>query len=162
MSTMSTPTDWSPATAAACSMGPDVRASRPTTTRTRFPFPVSRFPFFAQVPNAAAYRATFSGVRSVPTMPRIPETPTISVFDMGRKIRGLVPRAVAPGWRRRGDRQFGGIGEGLQESPDGVRPELLPTHALELVHRMVHREGRALVMASNESATETRRTGTGI
>ena len=40
----------------------------------------------AQAPSAAAWRATSSGVRSVPTMPRIPETLIISVSDMRQKI----------------------------------------------------------------------------
>ena len=35
-----------------------------------------------QAPSAAAYRATSSGVRSVPTWPRIPETLIMSVSDM--------------------------------------------------------------------------------
>src|SRR5690349_10933446 len=146
MSTISTPTDCSPATAAAWSMGPDVRASRPTTTRIRrerLPVPASR-PLIAHTPNAAAYRATFSGVRSVPTIPRIPDTPTISVFDMSKKIRGLVTRTVAGGRRRRCNGKPGWIRECAQEGPDGVGPELLPTHAVELVDGMGHRERRAI------------------
>jgi hypothetical protein len=35
------------------------------------------------VPNAAAQGDTLSGVRSLPTMPRTPDTPTIRVSVMG-------------------------------------------------------------------------------
>jgi hypothetical protein len=70
-------------------MDPLVRESRPSTTIAR--------PHLAklgagsvrlsaresdQAPNAAAYRATSSGVRSVPTCPRIPETLIIRVSDV--------------------------------------------------------------------------------
>ena len=65
--------------AARANMGPEVRASRPRTIFVvRFPLPPAR----AQVPNAAAQRATTSGVRSVPTRPRTPDTLIIKVSDM--------------------------------------------------------------------------------
>jgi hypothetical protein len=50
--------------------------------RAPFPRPLSPFPVFAQVPNAAAQRAIISGVRSVPTMPRTPDTLIIRVSGM--------------------------------------------------------------------------------
>src|SRR3954468_15062934 len=94
-------------------MGPDVRASRPMTT-------CFRFPVCAHVPNAAAQRATISGVRSVPTRPRTPDTLTISVSDMrrlgpasfhgaGRQAQGLE--------LRRGDRQGGAL---LKRAEEGI------------------------------------------
>src|SRR2546427_7023807 len=78
------PTDTRPEVAAAANMGPDVLASRPSTIRAALPFPrpPSPFPICAHVPNAAAQRATTSGVRSVPTRPRTPDTLTIRVSDM--------------------------------------------------------------------------------
>src|SRR5512140_2668535 len=71
----STPTDRNPAVAAWVNIAPDVRASRPSTTH--FP-PRER----TQAPSAAAWRATSSGVRSVPTWPRSPDTEIISVSDI--------------------------------------------------------------------------------
>jgi hypothetical protein len=82
----SAPTDISPAVAARANIGPLVRESRPTTTSGR---PARA----AHAPNAAACRATSSGVRSVPTCPRIPDTLIISVPDM----------AVRPGAATRWD-----------------------------------------------------------
>ena len=92
----STPTDISPAVAARANIGPLVRASRPSTT--------SGGPsgLRAHAPSAAAWRATSSGVRSVPTIPRIPETLIISVSDMGR-VR--VQRAEGAGRERQEDRR---------------------------------------------------------
>ena len=59
-------THMRPAIAACANMGPLVRESRPSTT--------SGFPWLrAHEPSAAAWRVTSSGVRSVPTCPRIPE-----------------------------------------------------------------------------------------
>src|SRR5436190_23076625 len=79
------PTDIKPAVAARANMGPDVRASRPRTTDgplPRLPTPDSWLLSLAHAPNAAAQRATISGVRSVPTSPRTPDTLTIRVSDM--------------------------------------------------------------------------------
>ena len=76
-------------------IGPEVRASLPTTTRDpRFPLPPSPppLPALAHVPNAAAQRATTSGVRSVPTRPRTPDTLTISVSDMAYARRASIAR----------------------------------------------------------------------
>ena len=70
----SQPTERRPAAAAWANIGPLVRESRASTTAR---FPDER----AQVPSAAAWRATSSGVRSVPTSPRVPETETIRVAD---------------------------------------------------------------------------------
>ena len=79
----SQPTNVRPVVTAAAKAGPDSRASRPTTTALPFPFPVPRFPFSrTHVPNARAQRVTTSGVRSLPTMPRTPDTPTINVSVM--------------------------------------------------------------------------------
>ena len=61
-------------------IGPLVRASRPSTTEGR-PRPGPRRP------SAAACRATSSGVRSVPTWPRMPETLIIRVSDIGSGSR---------------------------------------------------------------------------
>ena len=69
------PPTSSPAMAACVNIGPLVRASRPSTTSG---LPASR----AQAPSAAAWRATSSGVRSVPTWPRMPDTLIIRVEDM--------------------------------------------------------------------------------
>ena len=77
----STPTDMRPAVAARANIGPLVRASRPRTT-TGLPFCPPRHP------SAAAWRATSSGVRSLPTMPRMPDTLIINVSDMGGKVGG--------------------------------------------------------------------------
>src|SRR6267142_5619696 len=76
------PTDCSPAVAAPANIGPDVRASRPTTIDGRTARRPDGLPSFAQVPNAAAHRAITSGGRSVPTRPRTPDTLTIRVSDM--------------------------------------------------------------------------------
>ncbi len=73
----SQPMDARPASAAWTNIGPDVRASRPSTMIGR-----PRFPSFAQTPNAAAQRAIISGVRSVPTTPRTPDTLIIRVSGM--------------------------------------------------------------------------------
>ena len=56
MSITSQPTETSPAIAACANIGPEVRASRPSTTARDllFPFLVSRFPSIAHTPNAAA------------------------------------------------------------------------------------------------------------
>ena len=70
----STPTLMSPADAARANIGPLVRESRPSTT---FGIPAAA----AHEPSAAACLATSSGVRSLPTCPRIPETLIISVSD---------------------------------------------------------------------------------
>src|SRR6266566_9866995 len=78
----SQPMELRPAVAACANMGPEVRASRPTTTDGRpARRPDGRFPSLAHVPKAAAQRATISGVRSVPTRPRIPDTLTIRVSE---------------------------------------------------------------------------------
>src|SRR5204863_876700 len=69
-------------------MGPEVRASRPITTGFRFPV-------CAQVPNAAAHRATNSGVRSVPTRPRTPDTLIIRLSDMDDQSNGKRRRETA-------------------------------------------------------------------
>jgi hypothetical protein len=71
----STPTDMSPAIAACANIGPLVRESRPSTT-TGFPW------LRAHDPSAAAWRVTSSGVRSVPTCPRMPDTLIMSVADI--------------------------------------------------------------------------------
>src|SRR6185295_3180705 len=90
----STPADMRPAVAARAYMGPLVRASRPRTTEGR-PEEPSEDADFVHAPSAAAYRATSSGVRSVPTCPRIPETLIIRVSDTGDAL-GL--RAGGGGW----------------------------------------------------------------
>src|ERR1044071_8581625 len=74
----SQPPERNPAVAAWANIAPLVRASRP---RTMLRFPAARL----QAPSAAACRATSSGVRSLPTMPRMPETEIIRVSDMGEK-----------------------------------------------------------------------------
>ena len=77
------PTDCSPARAAARNIGPDVRASRASNT-------LSWPDCSAITPMAAAKRLTTSGVRSLPTMPRTPEMPTIRVsltlFSTSRSV----------------------------------------------------------------------------
>ena len=74
----------SPAAAARANIGPLVRASRPSTTDGRGARAVrpGRRPSRTQAPSAAAWRATSSGVRSVPTWPRIPETLIMRVSDI--------------------------------------------------------------------------------
>ena len=72
----------SPAAAARANIGPLVRASRPSTTDGRGPLVRPAAASRTQAPSAAAWRATSSGVRSVPTCPRIPETLIIRVSDM--------------------------------------------------------------------------------
>src|SRR2546422_4839041 len=85
--------------AALANMGPDVRASRPTTidglTARR---PDGRIPSRAHVPKAAAQPATTSGVRSVRTRPRTPDTLTIKVSDMDDQFNESIRRDVLP-WR---------------------------------------------------------------
>src|SRR2546423_5793384 len=97
----SQPTELRPATVACANMGPDVRASRPMTILTgrRADGPTG-VPSFAQVPNAAAQRATISGVRSVPTRPRTPDTLTIRVSDMDDQSngKGVEERRQAKTW----------------------------------------------------------------
>src|SRR6188474_3009644 len=75
------PTDRKPAVAAWANIAPLVRASRPSTTEA---WPAPR----AHAPSAAACRATSSGVRSLPTIPRMPETEIIRVLDMAEKLDG--------------------------------------------------------------------------
>jgi len=75
------PTDSKPAAAAAANIGPDVRESRASTT---FLPPDCN----TKIPIADAKRLTSSGVRSLPTMPRTPETLTMRVSVMRRKVRG--------------------------------------------------------------------------
>src|ERR1044071_6976672 len=77
----SQPPERNPAVAAWANIAPLVRASRP---RTMLRFPAARL----QAPSAAACRATSSGVRSLPTMPRMPETEIIRGSDMGEKQGG--------------------------------------------------------------------------
>src|SRR5689334_9851194 len=69
-------------------MGPDVRASRPTTIDGRTARRPDGRPSIAQTPNAAAQRAMTSGVRSDPTRPRTPDTLTIKVSDMDDQSNG--------------------------------------------------------------------------
>src|ERR1700704_4134509 len=85
----SQPTDCRPAVAALANIGPEVRASLPRTTRD-LPFPA-----LAHIPNAAAHRATTSGVRSDPTRPRTPDTLTIRVSDMDDQSNGKRRRETA-------------------------------------------------------------------
>lgn len=90
------PTELRPAVAAPANMGPEVRASRPTTIDGRTARrPDGRFPSLAHVPNAAAHRATTSGVRSVPTRPRTPDTLTIRVSDTDDQSNGKRRRETA-------------------------------------------------------------------
>src|SRR4051794_23645545 len=79
----STPTDMSPAAAARANIDPLVRLSRPRTTVGRADGQTDWADWldFDHEPRAAAYRATSSGVRSVPTCPRMPETLIIRVSD---------------------------------------------------------------------------------
>src|SRR3989441_2833985 len=82
-------------------MGPDVRASRPTTTDgLTARRPDGRIPSRAHVPKAAAQPATTSGLRSVPTRPRTPDTLTIKVSDMVDQFNESIRRDVLPwhGW----------------------------------------------------------------
>ena len=72
MSMTSQPTSCSVPTTMRWNMGPETRLSRPTTMAREGLFPIDH------APNAAAYRATTSGVNASPTRPRIPDTPTIS------------------------------------------------------------------------------------
>src|SRR5467141_2131506 len=93
------PTDTRPEVAAAANMGPDVLASRPRTIRAcrfRLPAPCS----LLHMPKAAAQRATTSGVRSVPTRPRTPDTLTIRVSDMDAQCNvGIRPDGLPwHGW----------------------------------------------------------------
>ena len=93
----STPTDMSPAAAAWVNIGPLVRASRPSTTAGRAPARPRGCPAAevrTQAPSAAACRATSSGVRSVPTCPRIPETLIIRVSDIRTRIVGGRQREI--------------------------------------------------------------------
>jgi hypothetical protein len=55
---------------------PEIRPSRPTTTAGR---PEVRLMQYS--PNAEAYRTTASGVRELPTIPRIPEMLTINDME---------------------------------------------------------------------------------
>ena len=64
-STTSHPVASSPHATACCNISPDMRVSRPSTTR---PAPTN-------VPNACANEHASDGVRNSPTTPRIPDTP---------------------------------------------------------------------------------------
>jgi hypothetical protein len=79
------PTDMRPEIAACANIAPLVRESAPQDHEG---LPGGRGPG----PRAAACRATSSGVRSFPTMPRIPETEIMRVLDMGRKLGGRAVR----------------------------------------------------------------------
>src|SRR5690349_8630614 len=120
----STPTDIRPAVAARVNIAPLVRASRPRTT--------SGLPLdLAQAPRAAAWRATSSGVRSLPTIPRIPETLIMRVSDMPAKLAGTVPYGrTGNGKRGNGERERGngkrgngerGTGNGKRGTGNGER-----------------------------------------
>src|SRR5260370_24072372 len=127
-----------PVATAAANAGPEARASRPSTTGARRPLPArSR----TQAPNAAAQRVTTSGVRSLPTMPRTPATPTIKVSVIGRWVarcrKGPVPPApfqtvradfphTAYRWCSRRQRARRRIPHGATQPVQAVSPEPFP------------------------------------
>src|SRR5512139_1807581 len=77
------PLEARPATTACRTISPEVRGSRPMTTR----------PPPTQVPKAWAKRATSSGVRESPTTPRTPE---MLIFSVGMaRIASSDPQALA-------------------------------------------------------------------
>src|SRR6476661_664417 len=78
MSITSHPTSCSVPTTIRWNIGPETRLSRPTTMRRDLPRPPPPRAPIDQAPNAAAYRATTSGVSASPTRPRMPETLTIN------------------------------------------------------------------------------------
>jgi len=81
MSTMRQPLDSSPAATACRTISPEVRGSRPTTTR-----PPPR-----NVPKACANLASSVGVSESPTTPRTPEMLIFSdgIARMALRLHGL-------------------------------------------------------------------------
>jgi hypothetical protein len=106
--TTCTPTDWSPAVAAASNMAPLVRESRPRSTVTSPP-PASRR---RKAPNPPASVAMSSGVRTSPTMPRKPETLTMR------------PEGKRRGMGCRGRRSVGRSGRAGRRAGGPVAPTL--------------------------------------
>src|SRR5882672_1020616 len=133
------PTDCSPAVAAPANIGPDVRASRPTTIDGRTARRPDGLPSFAQVPNAAAHRATTSGVRSVPTRPRTPDTLTIRVSDMDDQSNGKRRRETASSEGVDRNRSYSGGGCACNRVTillDGFARRFRSTILLDVVHAL--------------------------